>query len=832
MNMSIKIKNEVGISSPEVNLHIVFTALLFFLFGNVLLPTILSTRANAAEITLSWNRNTEPDIAGYKIFYGTRSHNYNSIITINDTSTEPAQCQYTVHGLQEGQTYFFALKSFDLAGNISSYSSEVIRTIKSNDTDGDGISDSDEITIYTTSPNKSDTDGDGLSDGDEISYWGSLWNEDSDGDGIINLLDSDSDNDGFSDGMEVNYGYDPNDPDSLLEYPPLEYGNLEVNNEWQHVNFQNPFVDPIVIVASFSLNGNDPAVPRIRNITQTGFDIRIQEWNYLDGYHSMETVGYLVMEKGSYELDNGIRIEAGTFQTDKTASFTHVNFNQEFNTPPVVITTVSSANGSDAVTCRIKNATTTGFDFRMQEQEHNTQTHATELISYVAWEPGEGVIDDVTYLVAKTDNKITDDAYEVNFPKIFNNTPVFLAEMQTTNGSDPANTRWEYIDSSKVRILIDEEQSKDKETAHASEIVGYMTFTPSDKKADLDGDGLTNEEELQIYSTNPELFDTDGDGLSDGDEISYWGSLWNEDSDGDGIINLLDSDSDNDGFSDGMEVNYGYDPNDPDSLLEYPPLEYGNLEVNNEWQHVNFQNPFVDPIVIVASFSLNGNDPAVPRIRNITQTGFDIRIQEWNYLDGYHSMETVGYLVMEKGSYELDNGIRIEAGTFQTDKTASFTHVNFNQEFNTPPVVITTVSSANGSDAVTCRIKNATTTGFDFRMQEQEHNTQTHATELISYVAWEPGEGVIDDVTYLVAKTDNKITDDAYEVNFPKIFNNTPVFLAEMQTTNGSDPANTRWEYIDSSKVRILIDEEQSKDKETAHASEIVGYMTFLPLNQ
>jgi subtilisin family serine protease len=71
------------------------------------------------------------------------------------------------------------------------------------DTDNDGLKDFEEELTYLSDPNESDTDGDGLYDGLEVTYWGIAWNEDPDGDLLINLLDSDSDNDGLSDGVEV-----------------------------------------------------------------------------------------------------------------------------------------------------------------------------------------------------------------------------------------------------------------------------------------------------------------------------------------------------------------------------------------------------------------------------------------------------------------------------------------------------------------------------------------------------------------------------------------------------------------------------------------------------
>ena len=66
--------------------------------------------------------------------------------------------------------------------------------------------------------------------------------------------------------------------------------------------------------------------------------------------------------------------------------------------------------------------------------------------------------------------------------------------------------------------------------------------------ADTDKDGLSDDEEKKIGS-DPNDADSDDDGVIDGDEPK--GS---EDSDGDGLINILDPDSDNDGLFDGTEL--------------------------------------------------------------------------------------------------------------------------------------------------------------------------------------------------------------------------------------------------------------------------------------
>ncbi len=94
------------------------------------------------------------------------------------------------------------------------------------DSDGDGLTDSEEVNIYKTDPNNPDTDGDELLDGEEVRvYKTDPLNPDTDGDGLTdgaevkrhktNPLNPDTDADGLTDGDEVKkYKTDPLNPDT------------------------------------------------------------------------------------------------------------------------------------------------------------------------------------------------------------------------------------------------------------------------------------------------------------------------------------------------------------------------------------------------------------------------------------------------------------------------------------------------------------------------------------------------------------------------------------------------------------------------------------------
>ena len=70
------------------------------------------------SVVVSWQPNTEPDLAGYRIFYGTTT-NFYSVTLDAGTAT-----QWTVNNLTTGNTYYFAVTAYDTCGNESAYSQE------------------------------------------------------------------------------------------------------------------------------------------------------------------------------------------------------------------------------------------------------------------------------------------------------------------------------------------------------------------------------------------------------------------------------------------------------------------------------------------------------------------------------------------------------------------------------------------------------------------------------------------------------------------------------------------------------------------------------------
>ena len=83
---------------------------------------LLVQPAEAATITLAWNPNTEPDLGGYLLSYGTASGQYTTTIDVGNVTS------YFFAEPNPFLRYYLALRAYDTEGLVSPYSNEVVTT--------------------------------------------------------------------------------------------------------------------------------------------------------------------------------------------------------------------------------------------------------------------------------------------------------------------------------------------------------------------------------------------------------------------------------------------------------------------------------------------------------------------------------------------------------------------------------------------------------------------------------------------------------------------------------------------------------------------------------
>lgn len=81
--------------------------------------------AHYGTASLSWNANTETNLAGYKVYYGAKprdnncpSGGYDNIIDVGNNTAQQ------LNNLTNNQTYYFSITSYNTSGKESCFSEE------------------------------------------------------------------------------------------------------------------------------------------------------------------------------------------------------------------------------------------------------------------------------------------------------------------------------------------------------------------------------------------------------------------------------------------------------------------------------------------------------------------------------------------------------------------------------------------------------------------------------------------------------------------------------------------------------------------------------------
>lgn len=85
---------------------------------NLFLRKIIFKPIETKQVELVWDSNSEPDLAGYRIYQGISSRNY---VQMNDVGNQT----FVVWIVEKNVKYYFAATAYDSAGNESDFSEEV-----------------------------------------------------------------------------------------------------------------------------------------------------------------------------------------------------------------------------------------------------------------------------------------------------------------------------------------------------------------------------------------------------------------------------------------------------------------------------------------------------------------------------------------------------------------------------------------------------------------------------------------------------------------------------------------------------------------------------------
>jgi hypothetical protein len=85
-----------------------------------------SSAVEGGAITIAWDPNKEPDLVGYRVYYGTSAGSYKSCVDVgNPPKSSSGLMEYTLTALDKGKKYYIAVIAYDKNKDTSGFSTEV-----------------------------------------------------------------------------------------------------------------------------------------------------------------------------------------------------------------------------------------------------------------------------------------------------------------------------------------------------------------------------------------------------------------------------------------------------------------------------------------------------------------------------------------------------------------------------------------------------------------------------------------------------------------------------------------------------------------------------------
>ncbi|MEZ4961535.1 MAG: LamG-like jellyroll fold domain-containing protein [Saprospiraceae bacterium] len=248
-----------------------------------------------------------------------------------------------------------------------------------------------------------------------------------------------------------------------------------VSDRWKTIRFPVQFASkPVVFSQIVTNNEAVGTVVRMRNISTSQFQLRLQEEEAADNVHALESVAWMAIEEGPvtgtlpYEVGNKL----------VSSSNATVNFDQPYSNPGL-IASIQSFNENNPVSPRIRSMNSvSAVLFCQEEQSFDPETnHGFETMGYMAFDKPGDITNQQGEVIGETGRLTLNHNFAtVNLLHTYHN-PVVIMGGITFNGSQASTLRVKDVTANAFSVRIDEWEYLDD--THVNEQVTYMVVEGS-----------------------------------------------------------------------------------------------------------------------------------------------------------------------------------------------------------------------------------------------------------------------------------------------------------------------------------------------------------------
>ena len=251
-----------------------------------------------------------------------------------------------------------------------------------------------------------------------------------------------------------------------------------VTDAWSAVNLADEHAPRVgLFVAMQTFHGSDPAAVRLRQPTQTGFRVKVEEEQSKDVEiaHLPEEIGYLAIKPGTlFDKDAQAIGEIQMLEIEQPSGddWQLVNLEREYE-DAVIIAQIMTLNGWQPAHTRIRHVNASSFEIQVEEWDYLNGMHPPETIACLAIEQGAHELPGGRALECGTID--TDHNWaSAAFTGSFGSAPVVLSNAMTYHGNQEIVTRQKNVGTGGFDVRLQEEENRDG--VHLVETVGWVAI--------------------------------------------------------------------------------------------------------------------------------------------------------------------------------------------------------------------------------------------------------------------------------------------------------------------------------------------------------------------
>ncbi len=249
-----------------------------------------------------------------------------------------------------------------------------------------------------------------------------------------------------------------------------------VNQNWKTISLPIDFpTKPLIFSQVITTKENTPVTTRIRNVSTSQFELKLQEEEGEDNRHIRESIAWIAIEEGNQTTDFPLE----TQRISLTNAWKTVNFDGNYAVFPSLFGQMQTINDSDPAALRFRNPNLNNIQIQIEEESsvNSNVIHQNEEIAFLGIDHGIDLTDEKGAIFGETGSVSVDEQWiTVTTNQTYYN-PVVLAGIPQHIGGDPGVVRIRNVTPNSFDIQFQEWNYRDG--GHTFEYVSYLVMEGS-----------------------------------------------------------------------------------------------------------------------------------------------------------------------------------------------------------------------------------------------------------------------------------------------------------------------------------------------------------------